>query len=263
MAASIFNDNLQKPNRIKDYNKYEIFRLVMDAKPDLSVTTKDGWTPLHSAVANAYTGWRQNPEHSLKRISDLIDAGIDTGAKDINGKTALHWACRQGYLKYSGVPSVHADVVKLLIDRGTNIDAVDNSEKTPIHYAVEMGYPGITLTMVEAGAKTNAKDKNGNTPLAIAENAQDEVLIYILKNGKMPDKNMVAGDDSQNNSEVAKYGPELLKAAWAGDIQNVKELLKKGADLDYRDTDGFNAIERARDNGHDEIVKLLQQAKSK
>ena len=79
----------------------------------------------------------------------------------------------------------------------------------------------------------------------------------------MPDENMPAINDSQINLQNLKYGPELLKAAWAGDIKKVTALLKKGADLEYRDTDGFNAIERARDNGHDKIVKLLQEAKSK
>ena len=33
-----------------------------------------------------------------------------------------------------------------------------------------------------------------------------------------------------------------------------------GADLDFRDTDGLNALDRARVNGHEEIVKIFEKA---
>jgi hypothetical protein len=40
------------------------------------------------------------------------------------------------------------------------------------------------------------------------------------------------------------------KAAWRGELNKVKELLAKNADIFYRDSDGFRAIDRARDNAH-------------
>ena len=55
----------------------------------------------------------------------------------------------------------------------------------------------------------------------------------------------------------------MIKAAWKGDLQEVKNLLQKGADWKYRDSDGFSALDRARDNGHQEIVKLLENAANK
>jgi len=55
-----------------------------------------------------------------------------------------------------------------------------------------------------------------------------------------------------------KLGQELLDAAWKGEIESIKKYLQEGADVFYKDTDGFRAIDRARDNGHEEIVELLK-----
>jgi len=39
--------------------------------------------------------------------------------------------------------------------------------------------------------------------------------------------------------------------------------LADGADVAYTDTDGFTAKARAKDSGHEEIVKLLEAAEDK
>jgi ankyrin repeat protein len=232
----------------------------MNAKPDISAVTADGMTPLHAAVINAYTGWRQDARHSLQRIEDLITAGINPEAKDRNGRTALHLACMQGYLRYTGVPSVKADVAELLIRKKSGMNAVDNEGKTPLHYAVKMGYSEIVLALVKAGADTAIQDNNGDTPGSLAQKSGNGELSYILTNKEMPPKDQAADSNVQESAENLKYGPELLKAAWEGDIDKVKELLSKGADVKYLDNDGFSALQRAKDNGHDEIVKLLEAA---
>jgi glucuronoarabinoxylan endo-1,4-beta-xylanase len=260
MAASNFSDNVNKPNKVEEMTKYDIFRLVMNAKPDISAVTADGMTPLHAAVINAYTGWRQDARHSLQRIEDLITAGINPEAKDRNGRTALHLACMQGYLRYTGVPSVKADVAELLIRKKSGMNAVDNEGKTPLHYAVKMGYSEIVLALVKAGADTAIQDNNGDTPGSLAQKSGNGELSYILTNKEMPPKDQAADSNVQESAENLKYGPELLKAAWEGDIDKVKELLSKGADVKYLDNDGFSALQRAKDNGHDEIVKLLEAA---
>ncbi|AQG78209.1 hypothetical protein AWR27_01910 [Spirosoma montaniterrae] len=57
-----------------------------------------------------------------------------------------------------------------------------------------------------------------------------------------------------------KLGKELVQAAWTGNELAVKALLTQGADVFYQDSDGFRAIDRARDNGHRTIVTLLLEA---
>lgn len=261
-AAACFVNNHHKENRIKDYNKYQVFKTLLDAKPKVNVTTTDGLTPLHVAVMNAYTGWRQDPQLPLKRINDLVDAGCDVNAQDNQGRTPLHWAALQGYFLFTGLPEVKPDVIQTLIKANANINATDFSGKTPLHYASEMGYNEIVFALIQAGAETSVNDNQNKTPTDLANERELYAISYILENKKLPPNLQTKKTDKKNSTdnEELKYGKELLHAAWNGNINKVKELLNKGADINYVDTDGFRAIDRARDNGHTKIVKLLEDA---
>ena len=58
-------------------------------------------------------------------------------------------------------------------------------------------------------------------------------------------------------------GQPLALRSGAGNAEEVKSLLARGADVQYRDSDGFSALERARDVGNAEILKMLQEADKK
>ncbi|MCG7852323.1 MAG: ankyrin repeat domain-containing protein, partial [Methanosarcinaceae archaeon] len=52
--------------------------------------------------------------------------------------------------------------------------------------------------------------------------------------------------------------PALIKASDQGNIDTVKLLLDKGANIDYQfDNDGETALMKASARGHAEVVKLL------
>ncbi len=50
---------------------------------------------------------------------------------------------------------------------------------------------------------------------------------------------------------------DLHKAASAGDVERVKELLKKGANPNTKDIDGQTPLHMAASGGHFDVVKLL------
>jgi len=257
MAAAIFGGNERLENKNQEFGKYDIFKMVLQARPEIDATTNDGWTPLHAAVANAYTGWRQDKAADLNRIQDLIIAGADINAKDDNGRTPLHWNAWQGYAVQSGLPSVESDVTALLLDNGAAINQQDKLGRTALHYAAEMGYEKIVYVLVQAEADQSITDQAGKTAEDLANTRALPDIIYILKNGQLMAKTGLA--ENLNSSQDGKLGEELVKAAWNGDLKKVQELLEQGADVDYVDQDGFKAIDRARDNGHKEIVQILQK----
>ncbi|TAE27158.1 MAG: hypothetical protein EAZ91_16765 [Cytophagales bacterium] len=257
MAASTFVGRAEHDNSKTERSKYDLFRLVMDRKPDLNARTRDGWTPLHAAVANAHSAWRQPENHALDRIRDLLRAGSNLEATDHNGRTPLHWAAWQGYSKFTDALNVSDAVVQVLIDARANLNAVDNTGRTPLHYAAEMGYDPIVAALVRAGASQTIRDKAGKTPGQLAQANQLTGTVAALQTGKT-----VSSKPQKTPSETGtgKLGKELVQAAWKGNLKLVSELLAQQADVFYRDSDGFRAIDRARDNGHRAIVTLLQEA---
>ncbi len=262
MAAGTFVGNIDHPGQGVRHSKYDLFRLIMDKKPDVNARTRDGWTPLHAAVANSHSAWRQQECESLDRIRDLIRAGSQLEARDENGRTPLHWAAWQGYSRFTNGLNATDAVVQVLIDAKADMNEVDEAGRTPLHYAAEMGYDPIVAALVRAGASQIIRDKAGKTPAQLAEAHQLTGTLTVLKTGKV-----VTAQPGQPHqpTEVSagKLGRELLRAAWDGNTAEVKRLLAQKADVFYRDSDGFRAIDRARDNGHRAIVTLLQSAEKK
>ncbi|KPL20385.1 MAG: hypothetical protein AMS23_11060 [Bacteroides sp. SM1_62] len=259
-AASGFVGNHGIYIKDKEYNHYEIFRMVLDAGADIKATTIDGWTALHSSVVNANTGWRQSESTSINRIRDLINAGADLEAKDINGRTPLHWAAMQGYTHYVNEKTmVESDIVELLIKAGAEVNAADSFGSTPLHYAVKMGYESISLELVKAGANISMADRENKTPLDIARKNQSASLLFILENKKLPETSQANAQEIKPTA-VPDPEEELIAAAISGDEEQVKKLLQHGVNIFYKDSDGFRAIDRARDNGYDTIVELLAEA---
>jgi glucuronoarabinoxylan endo-1,4-beta-xylanase len=261
VAASIFAGNERMNDNNREYSKYDIFKLVLEAKPAVNVKTVDEWTPLHSAVANAYTGWRQNEKMDLKRIEDLINAGAEINTKDINGRTPLHWNAWQGYAQQSGTQDIKGSVTRLLLKFGAEVNVQDKFGKTPLHYAAQMGYNEIVFELVNAGTNIDITDAQNNTAMDLAKQRNLEEIVYIINNKKLPENASI--NKTSDKDIKGKLGQELVEAAWNGDLEKVKELLDKEADVNYVDMDGFKAIDRARDNGHDKIVELLEAQEEK
>ena len=257
MAAGTFVGNIDHENKGVTRSKYDLFRLIMDKKPDLNARTRDGWTPLHATVANAHSAWRQPESHSLDRIRDLLRAGSQLEATDQNGRTPLHWAAWQGYSRFTDALNVSDAVVQVLVDAKANLNAVDITGRTPLHYAAEMGYDPIVAALVRAGASQTVHDKADKTPVQLAQNRQLTGTIAVLQTGQVA---VSARQSQPAPAGNGKLGKKLLQAAWKGNKQAVKTLMVQGADVQYRDSDGFRAIDRARDNGYRSIVTLLQEA---
>lgn len=243
----------------KPLTKYDIFSQILNQDVDVHAATHDGWTPLHVAVANAHTAWRQEKNEALQKISALIEKGAQINAIDVEGKTPLHYAAWQAH---SDQLEVTSDVVELLLQLGADPDISDNWGKTPLHYAAEMGYTSIVAALLQNGALTSIRDNQSRLPLDLARNRNLQDVEQLMKNGRLPlqQKVIPTTNSAPSIAGNGKLGQALLDAAWKGDREAVKKYLQEGADVFYKDTDGFRAIDRARDNGHQEIVKLLEAA---
>merc|ERR1719204_2626933 len=135
------------------------------------------WTPLMAAIA-----WRKN---NLVSVLLKQGASVHTRAR-ITGETALHVAVHQGNLTalrellhkgaptstrtYNGTTSVHLwtgedkNILKVLWRHGADAERVDKHGQNVLHVAASLGYWKSVPVFIEAGAKINQQDKEGNTP---------------------------------------------------------------------------------------------------
>jgi ankyrin repeat protein len=124
-----------------------------------------------------------------------------------------------------------------------------------------MGYVPITRALIQGGARKEIKNLNKLSPLDIALELHSDTLLTILSGISSAQANRWS-PKSLKNPDTLDRDQAMILAAISGDELQLKRLLSEGADIQYRDSDGFRAIDRARDTGKKTIVKLLEEAES-
>jgi ankyrin repeat protein len=124
----------------------------------------------------------------------LLESGADVNHSEAEtGETALHVALSKSH------STAHALVVKVLLARGTNPNAVTKSGietgafmrdcrtkgETPLHRAAAFANEETIQLLLDAGAKIDAKDVNGDSPLGWASwyLRPDPILRKLCYNG--------------------------------------------------------------------------------
>lgn len=181
-------------------------------------------------------------ENNVDDVKNLLEKGVDPNTKDkINGSTVLHWACFTG----------NVDITKHLVEKGADIHAKDKQGSTAVHEAAYWGHFSILTYLVdEKSANFNARNIHGDTPLYKAiESAADsklDVIKYLL------DSKQVA----VNTRGRFEKSPLHLAARY-GDLDTVKYLIKKGADVDAINGIGETPVHTAAAWANLPVLKYL------
>ncbi|WP_341814104.1 ankyrin repeat domain-containing protein [Wolbachia endosymbiont (group A) of Nomada flava] len=233
-------------------NKLDISRAILNRNADIEARTNIGETPLH--IANAYG--------QLKIIELLVDKGASLEAKTNDGLTPLHVAIQHN--------NTTPKIIEFLIDKGVNIEAKIKDDQTPLHHAVFKDRLDIVRVLSSRGANIEAKNKDGKTPLDIAidkkyDNVErylrqvqlDKKLLFAVVSRELNEiKNLI----SQGANLEAKYGDGStpLHIASRNNYLDVLEyLVKSGANLEAKNRYGRTPLFIASWNGHLDIVKYL------
>ena len=205
----------------------DVAKLLIAKGADVNAKDYMGYTLLCSAARYGYI--------------DVAELLLTKGATNVNasgggnwGYTLLHWACMNG----------HKDVAELLIAKGADVNAQNIIGVTPLHVAAGRGHTKIVELLLAKKADVNAKDNQGATPLWYAKNG---VIFSFSAFGKLTKgakrvwdaknpgcKEIVELLRKQGGKEEAPV-LSLHEAAAVGDIEQVKSLISKGADVNAMD----------------------------
>jgi ankyrin repeat protein len=172
--------------------------------------------------------WKAAENGQDERVAKLLEAGVPKNAKDKEGETALMKAAARG----------HVAVVKLLLrPPRAELAEADNNGETALMKAVANGHQGVFDTVfnsVRQDGKAfvldlfNAADRKGMTALMKAADRGDGRLVsQLLK---------------------IKYNEGFLGSVWV-------------VSTTAKDQAGKTALEHAQENGHKQVVELLQASR--
>jgi ankyrin repeat protein len=224
--SSCFELSAQRQDRHVDW----LFKEFVCAGADVTVTDRDGNTPLHLLA--------RLKSYSTDVVKVLVDAGVKIDCVNARGETPLMCAL-------SAPCEATAKFVSALLSLGASVDSrsVDNGY-TVCHFAAELCDRELMSTLIDTfGVDVNATSKDGRTPLMIAcaKSAWD-IVALLLAAGARPHAGALHSAISAARSDI------------------VEALIAASADVCASDKHGWTPCHYAVALGNTELFDRLVAA---
>ena len=180
----------------------DIVRLLLKHGADPNcVEREEGMTPIYVASKEGHT----------EVVYELLCVGADPRVVSRSGFCPLHPAVGNG----------HVEVVELLCRcRPPLFDMRDDNSATPLHHAAYRNDGHIVDLLCQAGASLDVKDKDGDTPLDIANMLERTDAMRVLlahRNERLRQQADRAGDDAVRCPICQEDDGELIAAHVGGE----------------------------------------------
>jgi len=106
----------------------EIIRVLLEHNVDVNSRTKNGQTPMHSAIS-----YRRSKGDYPQVVQFLLEHGANPNARDNNRRTPLHLVSEPWRRL---VPSLALELARILLAHGADVDAEDEKGMTPLQVAL-------------------------------------------------------------------------------------------------------------------------------
>lgn len=231
-------------------NMFPLWKAVQMGKPVLvSTLLRHGANPeVYSEHNNSHLLHEillSKHDTSIKRqiVQTLIEQGAYVEAKDDKGRTPLMLASGNGEL----------ESVRLLLARyGKSANTMDKNGHTSLIYAIKGNHLSTAKLLLEHKADPNLAGKEALLP-----------LIDAIKKGNLQGARLLLDHGANPNESRKDTKSEMTPLSYAaefGDIEMVRELLKRGAEVDRLNQKRSTALTLAAYNGHEEVARLLMNA---
>lgn len=206
-----------------------------------------GPTPLHRLM-NAISG------HNTAGVREILAEGaVDVNRRyqnDMSGDVGspLIFAAERGY----------GDILQILLHAGARTDVTNIHRTTPLMMAAYGKHAEAVKLLLAAGADIEAAETGGGTALSLAEERGAADVVALLQQATIQRKEKEQ-ERQESHAATGKPKPAELIAAVVdhADIDLVKKLLDRGADVNETDKDGASALIYAAMNGHNDIIEEL------
>jgi len=206
-------------------------------------------------------------------VSSLLEQKADVNGTRADGETALQWAAYQDDLK----------IADLLIAAGADLDAANEYGVTALSLACTNRSDPMVRMLLEAGANPNAAQSTGEMVLMtcartgsltavrlLLEKGADPTgretrweqtaLMWALASGHSQVARTLIEHDANINARSSGGFTPLLFATQQNDLDSVRLLLAKGANLNHATEEYGNALTVASASGHEALgLFLLEQ----
>ncbi|CAL4201706.1 unnamed protein product [Meganyctiphanes norvegica] len=135
-----------------EMNNVDIVKALLDAGVDIDLQDKGGCTALYWAAVSS----------SQAVATMLIQRGANVDLPDDEGQTPL-------IVSIYSFDDNAINTVKVLLDGKANVNLVEDGDWTALHVAAELDKADIVQALLQKGADTKAKSKEGLTPGALAK----------------------------------------------------------------------------------------------
>ena len=232
---------------------------------NISTIDSSGNTALHIAISK---------DAPIEYIRYLVDAGSDVNARNKNGDSVLFITVQKnrrdaGDLLLEKNADIFAtntqnnsplrlalisggEVQDWLINSKT-LNSTDGSGNTPLHYAAEWHLNNAIISLIQKGAKVDAKNGNGESAVYSAVKGGDDspsTINVLVTNGVVIDSKNRLGRDNLGNT------PLHSAVKWNA-FNMAKTLIALGVDVDAQNMSGKTALSDACRSAKKDMAVLL------
>jgi len=218
-------------------------RFLVEKGADVNAHDAQGYSALQAAARN----------RNDKLIPLLIELKADVNGRDRDGFTALIHAAERNH-----VPTIQA-----LVAKGADLEASVDGGFGPLSLAIESGKLLAAKALIELGANVNAAAGNDRvTPIMVTASqlAVGEAAKEIERRQGLRSTDIATAlvERGANVNAVNAHGVSaLMIAAARGNIPMIGLLLEAGADPNLKSQAGKTAIDIARENLNEDVVKSI------
>lgn len=145
---------------------------------------------------------------------------------------------------FVAVENGNVEIARTLLDFGAKVNARDNERRAPLMMLDEDASPELVNLLIRHGAKIHLVARDGNTALILAAlNAKPEVLKALIDAG------------AYVNAQNKEGQTALMNAVVMGEIENVRALILAGANVNLKNKEGETAWDLASDSVIEELLE--------